>query len=176
MKVRRQMERVEPMILNPVRRLEGEEWHRAPDGKWSIAQIVEHMAKLTDLVATQFEKRAEHGKMERTCTPKQSLARHVVLGLGKPPRTRTIPSSVEPDERPDTELVKAQFRMGVNRLLHLVATWPLERQVDIFVRHVSLGDLNLPEWGRFLYVHGRHQSHRIRVRLRWLRRVERKSA
>lgn len=176
MKARRQLERVEPMILSPVARLEGEDWHRAPPEKWSIAQIVGHMAKLTDLVAAGFEGLSEHKQMERTCTPKQSLARHVVLGLGRPPKTRTIPRIVEPVERPDPELVKAQFRMAMERVRYLAETWPMERQVNLFVRHTSLGDLNLPEWGRFLYVHGRRQSHRIEARLRWLRLLERQSA
>lgn len=176
MKARRQLERVEPMILNPVKRLEGEDWHRAPEGKWSIAQIVGHMAKLADLVAAGFEGRSRDEKMERQCTPKQKLARHVVLGLGRPPKTRTIPTIVEPGERPDPEMVKAQFRMAMERVRYMVETWPLERQVSLFVRHASLGDLNLPEWGRFLYVHGRRQSHRIEARLRWLRLLERQSA
>ena len=172
MKVRRQLERVEPMILNPLRRVTGEDWHRAPEGKWTVAQIVAHMGILTDLVAERFHEQAEEEKMERRCTPKQALARHVVLGLGKPPRTRDIPDVVRPpDERPEPELVTAQFRMGVEKLISLVETWPLERQVEVFVRHTTLGDLNLPEWGRFLYVHGRHQAHRIRVRVRWLRRA-----
>lgn len=176
MKVRRQLERVEPMILNPIRRLEGEDWHRTPPGKWSIGQIVGHLAKTADVVATQFAGLEEAPAMERVCTPKQALARHVVLGLGKPPRLKRMPSVVRPEERPDPELARAQFRMGVERMLHFVETWPMERQVGLFVKHPGLGDLNLPEWGRFLYVHCRHQAHNIRVRLRWLRWLERQSA
>jgi hypothetical protein len=42
------------------------------------------------------------------------------------------------------------------------------------VRHPVVGDLSLPEWVRFFYVHNRHHAHQIGVRLRWLKRQRRR--
>ena len=44
MKVQHQLAALEPLILAPTADLAGESWHVAPDGKWSIGQIVDHLA------------------------------------------------------------------------------------------------------------------------------------
>jgi hypothetical protein len=57
----------------------------------------------------------------------------------------------------------------------MVETWPERRQVEVFVKHPLLGDLNLPEWARFHYVHARHHARQIRSRLRYIARGYRES-
>jgi uncharacterized damage-inducible protein DinB len=77
-------------------------------------------------------------------------------------------------DRPEPELVMAQFRMAIQRLEALCQTLPAEQQQRVFVRHPMLGDLNLPEWVRFFFVHNRHHAQQISVRLRWLERQRRR--
>jgi len=43
-----------------------------------------------------------------------------------------------------------------------------ERQLAVFANNPALGDLNLPEWVRFHFVHCRHHAKQIQARLRWL--------
>jgi hypothetical protein len=174
MKVKRQLAKLEEMILQPLEGVTGEDWHRAPKGRWSLAQTLSHMAQGLDLVAGRMEARAVRTDMARRATPGQHLLRHLALGVGKLPLGRQTPEATRPPERPDPELVAAQFRMGVERLATLAETWPAERHERIFVRHPVLGDLNLPEWGRFFYVHGRHHAHQIEVRQRWLKQQAQK--
>jgi hypothetical protein len=169
MKVRRQVAALEPMILDPLHGLKGEDWHRAPNGRWSIAQILSHLAIGLDAVGLKLEERAERRDLRRRATPKQHLIRHLILGVGKIPSGHKTPERSSPGERPDPELTTAQYRMGVERLARLVDTWPSAQQERIFVRHPVVGDLNLPEWVRFFYVHNRHHVHQIEVRLRWLK-------
>ena len=168
MKVRRQLEALEPLILDPVNGLKEEDWHVAPAGKWSVGQIVDHLATSLDLVAGAFESRADKQDMNRRSSPRQSLFRHLVLSAGKLPKGRKTPPQAAPDDRPDPELITAEFRMGVERTARLTEGWATERQVAVFVAHPVLGDLNLPEWVRFHYVHCRHHAHQLEVRLRWL--------
>lgn len=168
MKVRRQLEALEPMVLGPLGSLPEPDWHRAPAGKWTIGQIVDHLGIGVDLVAEAFEQRAGKGGMKRRASPKQSLARHLVLSIGKIPSGRDAPELTVPEDRTESELVAAQFRMGVERLAALVTGWPEPRQVEVFVRHPLLGDLNLPEWVRFHHVHCRHHAGHIKQRLAWL--------
>jgi hypothetical protein len=156
------------MVLHPLREVEGEDWHRTVPGKWSIAQIVRHLSIGIDYAAATLEKRADRNDMKRRATPRQTLLRHVMLGLGRMKGGRDAPEGTVPEERPDPEATLAQFRMGVARLEGMLGTWPRERQVEVFARNPVLGDLNLPEWVRFHYVHCRHHTKQIATRLRWL--------
>jgi hypothetical protein len=169
MRVRRQLDALEPMILDAVEPVLAEAWHRAPNGKWSLAQIVSHLAIGMDIVSGVLEKRVERTDMRRRATPKQQLLRHLALGMGKLPSAGKVPKATYPDERPDPELVTAQFRIGVERFAAIVEHWPTERQQTIFAAHPILGDLNPPEWVRFFYLHCRYHRHGIEVRLRWLK-------
>jgi hypothetical protein len=169
MKVQRQLAALEPLILDPVRGVSGEDWHRRVPGKWSLAQIIRHVAIGVDYSATMFEARAAKTDMRRRSTPGQAIMRHLILGLGKFPKGREAPAGSVPEDRPDAEAAAAQIRMGIARLEGLVETWPRERWTRIFVKHPVLGDLTLPEWIRFHYVHCRHHGRQIQARLRWLR-------
>lgn len=169
MKVARQLAALEPMVLGRIRGLSPEDWHAAPAGRWSIAQILHHLAMGLDEVTRKLEARKDRTDLGRRASPKQHLLRHLVLGGGRIPRGRKAKLAI-PDPKPDSELATAQFRMAVERLAHLASTVPPERQTAVFVRHPVLGDLNLAEWVRFFYVHNRHHVHDIDVRRRWLQR------
>ncbi len=168
MKVRRQLAALEPLVLQPLRHVDQEDWHRRVPGKWSIAQVVHHLAIGIDSVATTFEKRTLKGGMKRRATPRETLLRHLMLGLGRLNFGRDAPAGTIPADRPDVEATTAQFRMGVARMEAMVEGWPPERQLEVFVKHPVVGDLNLPEWVRFHYVHCRHHAKQIQARLRWL--------
>ena len=168
MKVSRQLATLEPMVLGSLREVEGEDWHRTVPGKWSLVQVVQHLGRGVDASANIFEARAEKQGMKRRSTPGQAVARHLVLGLGRLTRRREPPSATVPEDRPDPEAALAQFRMGVARFQAMTETWLEERQLNVFARHPYLGDLNLPEWVRFHFVHGRHHTRQIRALLRWL--------
>jgi hypothetical protein len=176
MKVSRQLAALEPMVLHPLRQLEGEDWHRTVLGKWSIAQIVRHLAIGIDYSAATLEKRADRKDLKRRATPKQTLLRHLYLGLGHVKQGRDAPEGTVPEERPDPEATLAQFRMGVARLETMITAWPEERQLSVFAKNPALGDLNLPEWVRFHFVHCRHHAKQIQARLRWLGAKKAKAA
>jgi hypothetical protein len=169
MKVKRQLAKLEEMILQPLKGVTGEDWHRAPKGRWSLAQILSHVARNVDAVVSRLEECAGRSDMERRATPGQHLLRHLALGVGKLPPGHRSPEVAPPPERPDPELATAQYRMAVERMAGLVETWTPEQQQRVFVHHPVLGDLNLPEWVRFFYVHDRHYAHQIEVRRRWLK-------
>ena len=170
MKIRRQLEALEPMILGRLHGVNGDDWHTAPRGRWSVAQILHHVAVSTDAAVEALERQKDQARSQRRATPGQHLARHVLLGVGRFPPGRTAPHVALPDERPDPELSKAQLRMAVQRLTALAAELPADRQERLFVPHPVIGDLNFPEWIRFLYIHNRHHAQQMTVRMRWLQR------
>jgi DinB superfamily len=169
-KTTRQLDRLEPFIINPTRGVSGDAWYEAPRGKWSLAQIVSHLAIGIDSVAGAFEHRAGKTGMTRRATPGQAVLRHLLLGFGKFPPGQKAPEPTRPAERPDAQATVAQFRIGVERTRAMLEQWPLERQNEIFVKHPYLGDLNLREWVRFHYVHCRHHARQVQTRLKWLAR------
>ena len=168
MKVNRQLAALEPMVLGPLHHLAVEDWHRAVPGKWSIAQIVQHLAIGVDYSAAKLAQRAERTDMRRRATPGQALLRHVYLGLGRVRPGRNAPMGALPEDRPDVDAALARFHMGVARLETMVQGWPAERQLNVFAKNPALGDLNLPVWVRFHFVHGRQHARQIAARLRWL--------
>jgi hypothetical protein len=168
MKVRRHLSRLEPLVLNPLHGVPEDDWHRAPRGKWTVSQVVEHLAVSVDLVAQLLEERGElHGRRRRS-KPHQTVLRHLVLGTGRLPRGFKTVESAAPCDRPEPELVTAQFRMGVEMTRLLDNQWSRDRKEAVFVRHPYLGDLNLPEWVRFHYIHCRHHSRQIGQLLEWM--------
>ncbi len=175
MKGRRQLAAIEPMIFGPLHGLLPGDWHKAPKGKWTIAQIVAHLAKGTDLSSAVLQERANKTGMRRRSTPGQAVLRHLLLMVGKFPPGMKSPERTRPDEKPDVDLVSAQYRMAIERLGTFTETWPEERQTEVFVQHPVLGDLNLKEWVRFHYVHARHHARQIRSRLRYIARGYRES-
>src|SRR3989442_1433734 len=53
------------LVLGPLAGRPDADWHRAPPGKWSPAQIVQHLAIGIDGSARTFESRRAHAPMRR---------------------------------------------------------------------------------------------------------------
>jgi len=174
MKGKRQLAALEPMVFGPLHGIPAEDWHRAPKGKWTVAQIVAHLATSVDLSSSTFEKRKEKYGMFRRSTPGQAVLRNLLLTIGRFPPGRKAGEATTPPAQPDVDLVSAQFRMGVERFTTMADTWPKSRQDEVFVQHPFLGDLNLPEWVRFHYIHARHHAKQIADRLNFGRREKEK--
>jgi hypothetical protein len=170
MKIRRQLEALEPMILTRLHGVSGDDWHAAPLGRRSLAQILHHVAVSTDAAVETLERQRERAGPQRRATARQHLMRHVLLGVGRFPPGGTALKGHPAEERPDPELAKAQLRMAVQRLAALAEALPPERQERLFVPHPLIGDLNFPEWIRYLYIQNRHHAHQMTVRMRWLQR------
>ncbi len=169
MRVTRQLSSLEPLVLGPLEGASASEWITAPEGKWSVAQIVEHLAIAFDLVATGFAALPEEGTGPRSATPTQSVMRHALLGSGELPKGMRAPDISHPSDDPEPELVVARFRMGIEQTRSLIEDWPEERRANSFLRHPVLGDLNLPEWVRFHYVHCTLHARQIEKRLAQIR-------
>jgi hypothetical protein len=169
MKVAHQLSRLEPIVLNPIHGVDQDDWSLAPQGKWSLAQVVEHLAITVDVVAEGFEELESTKEVERKATPAQSVMRHTLLGRGKFPKGMRAPDITLPSDDPDPELASARFTMAIERTRALVENWSEDQQLGVFLNHPVLGDLNLPEWVRFHYVHCSLHARQIEKWLIWMR-------
>ena len=65
MKTTRQLAALEPMVLGRLRGISGDDWHAAPKGRWSLAQILHHLAVGFDEVTLKLEERRLTGGVEQ---------------------------------------------------------------------------------------------------------------
>jgi hypothetical protein len=154
------------VVLGPLAGRPGSAWQQAPPGKWTSAQIVEHLALALEMSAATFAaRRAKEPMARRRTTLKEIVGKVFTFGLAWFPPGRKAPERTTPAPRVDGPAAEAHFRAAV-------AAWEaVERELlparrhDLFVKHPRLGDLTLEEWARFHFVHARHHARQIRARL-----------
>jgi hypothetical protein len=154
------------LILAPLAGRPEGDWHKAPQGKWCPAQIVQHLAISLDLSRRTFEARQFHAPMRRRPRTLGEMARYyLVIHVGLMPRGREAPPATRPEERPDPNTAERLLRVGVERFLALGRILLPARARDLFVKNPALGDLTYPEWVRFHVRHCAHHARQIRARL-----------
>jgi uncharacterized protein DUF1569 len=155
------------IVLGPLEGRPDPDWYQAPPGKWSPAQIVEHLALALEWCATGFEeRRARDPMVRRPSTLLQRLSKLFVMGVGWFPPGLKAPSRSTPAPHVDRAAAEAHFRRGVERTEELARLLLPARGRDLFVKHLRLGDLTLPEWMEFHVIHAKHHAGQIRRRLR----------
>lgn len=163
----RAFEQLPAIVLGPLAGRPEKDWHRAPPGKWTPAQIAEHLAIGLDSTSRRFDERRDRPSMKRR--PRSAFARladFCIIGLGwYPPGWFSAPEGTRPAARPEPAAVERQFREGHARFVALARTILPGRGRDLFVKHPVMGDLTLEEWLRFHVVHCGHHARQIRDRL-----------
>jgi hypothetical protein len=158
---------VPDLVLGPLAGHPDADWHAAPRGKWSPAQIVQHLALGLEYSGRTFDARRHHAPMRRRPRTAREFAGYLsVIGLGWYPSGRKAPAAARPTERPDAAAVERQFRGSAEKLVALERELLPARRYDLFVKHPALGDLTLPEWLRFHVYHCTHHAKQIEERLR----------
>jgi hypothetical protein len=154
------------LVLGPLVKHSDDDWYRAPPGKWTPAQIVEHLALGLEWSATGFEgRRARDPMLRRPLTVRQRVIKFLVMGLGWFPVPVKSPKDAVPAPQVDRSAAEAHFRRGVERNLDLARLLLPARGRDLFVKHPWMGDLTLSEWMDFHVRHALHHARQIRQRI-----------
>ena len=157
---------VAALVLGPLAGRPTPDWQRAPAGKWTPAQIVEHLALAMESSAAAFRERRTKGPMvRRRVTLRERLAKLFVFGLGRFPWGLKSPQRASPAPRVEGPAAEARFRAGLAAWEALERAMLPARRHDLFVKHPRFGDLTLEEWMRFHAIHARHHARQIRERL-----------
>lgn len=152
----------EHVVLGPLTGRPESDWQRAPAGKWTPAQIVEHLAISLERSARAFEG-AKGGQQRRPSTPLERVAGWLVFRVGWTPPGVRAARGTTPPARVEAADAERHFRDGLARWAALESV--PGRAAVAFVKHPRLGDLDLDEWGRFHAWHCRHHAKQIRQRL-----------
>jgi len=139
---------------------------RAPAGKWSAGQILEHLFLTYKHTTRGLEKCVEQGSSLATrATLKDRLATLLVVNLGYLPSgrkapERAVPRGMAPEEAREAITPELQ-KMG--SMLDVC-----ERKFGVrkkILDHPLLGPLTAHEWRKFHWIHGRHHVRQIRERM-----------
>ncbi|MFN2571274.1 MAG: DUF1569 domain-containing protein, partial [Gemmatimonadales bacterium] len=142
------------------------EWQRSPGGKWSPAQIVEHLALGLSLSAQTLLSRKDHAPMtRRRRTPAEQVARFFIFGLRWFPPGRKAPERTTPPPQIVRAAAEAHFVDAIEAWDQVDRALLPARRADLFVKHPRLGDLTIDEWSRFHFIHARHHARQIKQRL-----------
>ena len=154
------------LVLGPLQGRSDEEWEHGPPGKWTPAQIVEHLALGLNLSAATFLSRRNHAPMSRRRrTPAEHVARLFIFGLRWFPPGRKAPERTTPAAEIDGATAEAHFLAGVEAWDQVDRALLPERRTDLFVKHPRMGDLTVEEWMRFHVIHAHHHARQIRERI-----------
>jgi Protein of unknown function (DUF1569) len=144
---------------------EQERSEHAP-GKWSTAEILEHLYLTYTGTTKGFQRVLEAGKPKVTPpTWKQRGGALLVLGFGHLPSGREAPKVSRPKGLP-AEKVQAEIGAKIAEMDAILTTCESRFGAHTKVLdHVILGPLTISQWRKFHLVHGRHHIKQI-LRLR----------
>lgn len=154
------------LVLGPLRGRPDGDWERGPAGKWTPAQIVEHLALGLNLSAQTLLTRRNHAPMSRRRrTPAEHVAWFFIMGLRWFPPRRKAPERTTPAQHIDRATAEAHFLAGIEAWDQVDRALLPERRANLFAKHPRMGDLTVEEWMRFHVIHARHHARQIRARV-----------
>jgi hypothetical protein len=156
-------EHIHKILVSVTQGMTPEDWSRHPAGKWSAAEVVEHLSLTYGGTIRSMRKVLDTGAP--TATPrnlKQQLAVWWITKLGRFPEGRQSPPQVHPKggkgpgdvvlrtalenlAQMDAAIAECEHRFGGVRLSD----------------HPILGALNGAQWRRFHSAHARHHAAQI---------------
>jgi len=136
-----------------------------PSGKWTVAQIVEHLAKGYGGTAHVLGRCLDQDQPKaRAVTLKDRLLTFIVVDLGYLPEGQRAPDVTRPSDAPPPDIVEralAALRdldaVAARAEIHFGPRTPL-------VNHPIIGPLGVARWRRFHWVHTRHHLKQIAAR------------
>jgi hypothetical protein len=135
-------------------------WH--PEGKWSSANILEHLSRAFAGTVKGFDRTLKAGKVEcRTCTLREQLLILAVARVGFFPPGRKSPTAVEPQGMAPQQAMR-EIRANLAAVDKLSAECEQKFGPVKILVHPVLGPLTPREWRKFHFVHTRHHMKQIR--------------
>lgn len=135
---------------------------RAPEGKWCVAQILEHLRLTYTGTAKMLERNRDLPAVDPAPLDERATAgRHLIFEEGGFFSGLQAPSFATPKTPPDLT-VRTRVLEDLNRLSGLINEAEQRRGRDaILGNHFALGPLTGDQWRKFHYVHGSHHVKQI---------------
>jgi hypothetical protein len=140
-------------------------WH--PPGKWSAAEVLEHLYLTYTGTIKGFTRVLEAGKpLVTSATMRQRARILVVVGLGYMPGGRKAPPMAQPRGLP-AATVQAEIGARIAEMDEIIGRCASrlaagKMQGQPILHHPILGPLTAMQWRKFHFVHGMHHVKQIR--------------
>jgi hypothetical protein len=160
------LRRLHGAITSATRGMDTADLMRHPAGKWSTAQILEHLYLTYAGSVKGFERCLKEGRpLARAVTFKERVATLIVTSLGYFPEGRKAPERTIPCGMPAEEVVQAtEEKLAAMADLITLCETRFGRSTRI-LDHPVLGPLTARQWRKFHLVHAQHHMKQI-LRLR----------
>lgn len=157
------LEKLQRQIASAIEGLSPEQSIRHAPGKWSVAEILEHLYLTYTGTIKGCGRLLEAGKPLATkSTWKQRAQAFVVVSLGYMPTGREAPERSRPrgtpPEKITTEISSALSEMDCLLTACASKFGPQAKLMD----HPLLGPFSIQQWRKFHLVHGLHHVQQIR--------------
>jgi DinB superfamily len=166
------LERLRQAIASATSDMSSEELTRQPEGKWSAAEVLEHLYLTYTGTQKAFERCLKAGKpLGGAPTFQQRVAAAVVTQFGYFPKGRKSPDQVLPRGIPPEKIV-ADIGPQIDAMDKTIAQ--CEERYGSRVKvldHPVLGPLTARQWRKFHLAHGRHHVKQILARRRPVARL-----
>jgi hypothetical protein len=161
-----QSEAIRRLLLDVTQGMDPAALAQHPEGKWSVAQIVEHLSRTYSATVRVMQKCIEAGQPVATRpSPYHRVAAFLVTGVGYFPSGRKAPGFAEPVGIAPDQVLSDVFA-NLARMDDLISQCESRHgSVTPIADHFILGPLSAAQWRKFHFLHARHHSRQI-ARLR----------
>lgn len=144
-----------------------EDLSRHPEGKWSSAEILDHLNQTYRGTIKNCERCLAAGKSGSHDRKSKCWQRRVVIWLGYMPSGRKSPVGALPRGTPVPQLT-TEILENIQRMESVIEKCDREygRGKEI-AEHPVLGPLTAREWQKFHWLHGRHHARQINRLREW---------
>jgi hypothetical protein len=160
------LQRLQEAIASATRDMTAGDLQRHPEGKWSTAEVLEHLYLTYTGTTKAFERCLQVGEPQaRTPMLMDRVRTFVVTGLGHLPEGRKSPKHALPRGMAVEEVVRdigPRISAMDDQIAQCEARFGKRTRV---LDHPILGPLTGRQWRKFHYVHGQHhlkQIHNLR--------------
>ena len=157
-------QRLRDAIESATRNMSVDELSRRPaEGKWSSAEILEHLNLTYTGTVKNLERSLAAGKpLGGAPTLEQRLRSFAVVELGYFPPGRSSPESAKPKGMP-ADRILSEINSRIAQLDGVIQKCENEFGKHVFVAdHPVLGPITMEQWRKFHWVHGRHHVKQIK--------------
>ncbi len=153
-------------LADAIHGMSAEDLARHPQGKWSSAEILDHLNLTYRGTIKNCQRCLAAGKSGATVDRhSKRWQRRVVILLGYLPTGRKSPPQALPRGTSITELTTEIFE-NISRMEAVIAQCDAQfGRGKSIAEHPILGPLTASEWRKFHWVHGRHHARQI-IRLK----------
>jgi hypothetical protein len=161
------LDRLRKEITEITADLNDSDWTRAPTGRWSSAEIVEHLGRSYGTTAKMLELKMGVGgpPQIRAAKIREFLLKVLIVDLQIFPSGAKAPDMVIPKGEPGPVALK-QALSNLERMDSAIAAaeerWGRRNPIAM---HLVIGPLSAEEWRKFHYIHGHHHVLQMRKRL-----------